>query len=185
MTSKLSYTEIVASNLLRHQIMPGDIVSLAIRNDGGREGIYKQAKRTCDAFLSSFAFWPTEIVLHPDHLDILRKQGRTIDIILSDQEAALMGLVIANLADLPTRIPLVGDDTLDFFTTVARYVYREEMVEEMVKAMFKAALGMIIGTGGVIVVLLVNHDQESERRDGLVNHDRERENAGAAGCGVY
>lgn len=142
MTSKLSYTEIIAGNLLRHRIMPGDMVSLSIRNEGEHGGIYGQAKRTCDAFLSSFAFWPTEIALHPDHLDILRKQGRTIDIILGDLDAVLMGLVIADLADLPTRIPLVGDSALDFFTTVARYVYREEMTKEMLKAVLEMITDM-------------------------------------------
>jgi hypothetical protein len=128
--SKLSYKQLVATNLLRHNAYPGDELTLTIRNEENDEGIYAQAQRLWKMFTQCYYFYPQSISIHSEHLAILKKQGKSLDIMLSEEGAQRFGEEI-DLTSLPRTIPLLADDSLDLFTTVARFTFREEDGGEM------------------------------------------------------
>src|SRR5437660_1703090 len=125
MTAKMTYRTIVARNLIEKKCMPGDVLTLTLRNEESQENIYAQAQRLNDMFLLCYAFWPQSIAIHPDHLAILKKQQKSLDIVIPDDVAQVMRELV-ELAELPRRIALVADETLDHSTAVAHYHFRKE-----------------------------------------------------------
>jgi hypothetical protein len=137
---KASYRAIIGMNLMRKGVEPGDILTLTLRNED-TDGMYKQAKRLMDMFVQCYGFWPQSIAVHPDHLDLLKKQGKTLDILLDEKAAAYIGELI-NLTDLPRRIPLEGDSTLDLFTALARFTFAKEDAKDIALAALSTTFGI-------------------------------------------
>jgi hypothetical protein len=132
---KMTYTALVAMNLIKREAIPGDVITLTIRNGESDEGMFKQAKRLSNMFLACYHFWPQSIAIHPDHLDLIRKQGKSLDITFSDLKSSLIGKFI-DLTELPTHIPLVADPTLDMITAVARFDFKTEEMEDYLAESF-------------------------------------------------
>lgn len=125
---KLDYESIVALNLARKDLDPGDTILVALRNEDA--GIFQQAMRVYRLFTTSLAFFPQHIAIHPDHLAMLKKQGKTVDILIDEKMAEILKDMV-DLSTIPRRIPFVGDDNLDLFTVVARYEFSKEQVSKM------------------------------------------------------
>lgn len=137
---KASYRGVVGMNLMRKQAEPGDILTLTVRNEGSN-GMYTQAKRLMNMFVLCYGFCPEVIAIHPDHLDLLKKQGKTLDILFNEKAAEMIGKVM-DLDEVPRCIPLVGDPSLDLFTASARFVFAEEEAKSMALAALSDAFGI-------------------------------------------
>lgn len=133
-TTKVSYETLVAMNLRHRSINPGDCVALSLRSE--QEGIYELCCRLRDIFTISFCFLPETIAVHPDHLAILQKQGRSLEVTVTETGAKLIGDLV-DLLTLPTKVALIADETLDLFTAVASYTFTSEKLLKMVLGVFK------------------------------------------------
>ncbi len=141
--NKASYKGIVGGNLARKKALPGDTLTLTIRNEESDEGMYAQVKRLNTMFLLCYGFFPQSIAVSPNHLEILKQQGRRLDITVSEEAAKAIGGYM-DLTGLPRVTPLVADATLDLFTVVARFEFRMDDMQELLTEALLAALG---GTG--------------------------------------
>jgi hypothetical protein len=130
---KMDYKTIIAVNLARADCNPGDEITMMLRNEVGSEGMYALAKRLNTLFLNALCFWPDAIRMHPDHITLLKKQGKTLDIILNEQMSQIIGKHI-DLTDLPTGVPFIADEKLDLFTAVATFHFSEERGDEFIEA---------------------------------------------------
>lgn len=138
---KISYRTLVVLNLVRKQMEPGDVLTLCVRNDECTDGMYKQALRLVHLFLHSFNFWPEQVALHPDHIALLKKQARSLDILIDEKMADILGKRV-DLSSLPRVVPLVEDSTLDLFSAVARHAFRLEDARDVAGDMISAMLGI-------------------------------------------
>jgi hypothetical protein len=127
MSEKASYRTIVTMNLYSHGFHPGDVLTVTLRNE--HDGAYQLAERLKSMFLKTFYFYPESIALHPDHLAILKKQGKSLDIILSEEMVPLVREFI-ELTDIPHTVPLIADESLDLFSAIAQFEFREEETKE-------------------------------------------------------
>lgn len=127
--NKASYRGIVGANLAQRRVSPGDILMLTLRNEDSDEGMYQQVSRLKYMFLMCYLFFPQEIAVHPDHLAIFKKQGKRLDITISE-EAAKEIEALVHLEDIPRSIPMVADESLDLFTAVARFEFPVDMWKE-------------------------------------------------------
>lgn len=138
---KMSYTSYVAIRLMSHHVIPGDTLRIHLRNDTTSESMYDLAARLSAMFLTCYGFYPTHVAVHPDHMTIIKKQGKTLDILLSEKVAPLLSLVLEDLMQIPKRIVLTEDATLDLFTAVACFDFRQEDAQEYLLAGLRIALG--------------------------------------------
>ena len=137
---KITYETLRVMNLFQHQAQPGDVISLVLRNEH-EDGMYKMAERLYYMFVHCYGFFPDSIAIHPDHLALLKKMGKRLDILINEKAAKEIGEQV-ELSTLPRVIPLVADDTLDFWTAVARYKLDYEEAGDMaINALFNR-LGM-------------------------------------------
>jgi hypothetical protein len=126
----MTYTTLVAINVLKHDIEPGDTITLTVRNEDSTQGMFAQVQRLSDMFLECYSFFPAEIAIHPDHVALIKNMGKSLDVTIKN---AQIGELLGKLLDcttLPTRIPLIGDTSLDLFTAVAHYSYSKEREQD-------------------------------------------------------
>ena len=135
--NKASYRGIVGANLARKGAYPGDILTLMVRNEESDDGMYQQVKRLQGMFLGCYNFFPQSIAVHPDHLALFKKQGKRLDITISEEAAKNIGALVS-LSDIPRSIPLIADETLDLFTAVARFEVRTDEWKDYIIDAFKA-----------------------------------------------
>ena len=137
---KMTYNTLRTMNLFKHKAEPGDVISLALRNEH-QDGMYTMAERLYYMFVCCYGFFPDSIAIHPDHLALLRKMGKRLDILINERAAQEIGKEI-ELSTLPHVIPLVADESLDLWTAVARYHLEYEGAKDMaINALFNS-LGM-------------------------------------------
>lgn len=134
-----SYTAVTAIHLIKCKAQPGDIITLSIRNEDTDDGMFSQTKRLVDMFVQCYGFWPSEVAIHPDHLDLIKKVGKSLDVTIPESISGILGKLM-ELTDLPTRIPLVADESLDLFTAVARYHFKKENTEAFLKTVLEHTL---------------------------------------------
>lgn len=134
--SKLGYKSMIASGLLSHRGHPGDELVLSIRNEESSDGMYAQARRLSDMFLSCFGFYPQSLVIHPTHLTLIKAMGKSIDITISE-ETAKVAAAMFELGELPRTIPLLADESLDLFTTKAVYHFRTDQAKDLLVELLK------------------------------------------------
>lgn len=125
--------------LHKYTIEPGDELLLTLRNKEDETSMYRQVQRLSGLFLKGWGFWAQEIALHPDHLTLLKKQGKRLDILIAEEAASEIGKLI-DLTELPTCVPLVEDASLDLFTAVARFTFSKEEAGKLALELLKGIL---------------------------------------------
>jgi hypothetical protein len=126
---KITYDTVRVMNLYNKKAEPGDELSLVLRNEH-TDGMYAQAERLYYMFVLCYGFFPDSIAIHPDHLALLKKMGKRLDILIDEKMAQEIGKSV-DLATLPRAIALVADESLDLFTSVARYTLDYEQAGDM------------------------------------------------------